>query len=950
MLPQSPPSSVLIQYQPVGPQMPKPMGMLDRMMKEPMIEEPAYPMENYSTILKTVPQNITISEPSLTQQKPNLEPMHWQPHVLVYKPSFLAPNMPYSVHGQRVYHSSEVAVYPIVGQSVLLNSVEYCQPTQGFKIVQGAPCFVSQPPALYLSQSQTPVQPQPKFLPPEPQSEPTFSDLCVPDEIANYVFEMEDNAGMRNEGTPQIDVMLGEGSSKIITRNKCGCKTPKLYAASTQTASKVESKPPPPPEKQNNLIEVTIDGMSVKVEPGMTILQACAVAGVEIPRFCYHERLSVAGNCRMCLVEVEKTIKPVASCAAPVMPGMNIKTDSPATRKAREGVMEFLLVNHPLDCPICDQGGECDLQDQSMIFGSDRSRFVDNHFLGKRAVEDKNIGPLVKTIMTRCIHCTRCVRFANEVAGVNALGTTGRGSDMQIGTYVEKMLLSELSGNIIDLCPVGALTSKPYAFVARPWETRKIESVDVMDAVGSNIVISMRTNEVLRIIPRLNEFVNEEWLADKSRFSCDGLKRQRVLMPMMKTDKNKPLQKVSWEDALIALGECLGSVPTEKPDQIAAVVGPHTDTETLAVMKDLCVRFNSSLYCTEQKLGITRGSPRSDYLFNTSIIGLENADLVLLIGCNPRYEAPLINARLRKCWIHNELDVALLGQKVDLTYSYDHLGDNVSILNDLIDGKHPFAQNPVIIVGSESLERADGNVVHAAAKVLANKVSQNKDLAYPVFNVLHKRASQVAAMDLSYDCGVEKIKAAKPKILFLLGADEGSIKREDLGPNTFVVYVGSHGDNGAAMADLVLPGATYTEKNAIFVNTEGRPQNARPAVMPPGAARADWKILRAVSEVAGEALPYDGLDELRARIGRELPHLLQWNEVPTFDAQQDASAVKNAEQTLNSNKLDASAPLTVKMSQLEDYYMTDSISRASKTMAQCVRAVRDAKANEQGHK
>ncbi|VDO63901.1 unnamed protein product [Schistosoma curassoni] len=480
--------------------------------------------------------------------------------------------------------------------------------------------------------------------------------------------------------------------------------------SSTNTSKSPTNAPPPPPvQPTSQQIEVLVDGKPVTCEPASEQLPRCAgrfllhdqstSATLSNPAFsiqigsdwfhllrappscisslpfCYHERLSIAGNCRMCLVEVEKSLKPVASCAMPVMRGMSIKTDSEVTRKAREGVMEFLLVNHPLDCPICDQGGECDLQDQSMNFGSDRSRFVDIRFTGKRAVEDKNLGPLIKTIMTRCIHCTRCVRFANEIAGVPDLGTTGRGSSLQIGTYIDKPFFSELSGNVIDLCPVGALTSKPYAFTARPWETRRIESIDVMDALGANIVVSMRTNQVLRIIPRLNEDVNEEWLADKSRFSYDGLNRQRLVVPFLK--KSDKLSESTWEDVLIKIAEKLlpilgsseGSIP--RANQVAGLVGPFADAESMIALKDLINRLNSELVCTEESFPTNSTDLRSNYLFNSRITGIEDADLVLLIGTNPRFEAPLLNARLRKCWIHNDLEVFLLGPKVDLTYDYE---------------------------------------------------------------------------------------------------------------------------------------------------------------------------------------------------------------------------------------------------------------------------------------
>merc|ERR1740128_179796 len=532
------------------------------------------------------------------------------------------------------------------------------------------------------------------------------------------------------------------------------------------------------------------------------------MVGVEIPRFCYHDRLSIAGNCRMCLVEVEKSAKPVAACAMPVMNGWKIKTKSDFTRKAREGVMEFLLVNHPLDCPICDQGGECDLQDQSMAFGSDRSRFTDNDFLGKRAVEDKNFGPLVKTVMTRCIQCTRCVRFSSEVAGVEDLGTTGRGNNMQIGMYVDKMLLSELSGNVIDLCPVGALTSKPYAFMARPWETRKTESVDVMDGLGSNIVVTHRTGEVLRIMPRMNEDINEEWISDKSRFACDGLKRQRLTQPMVKgCDGN--LAPCSWEDAIVAVAKALDSSP---PEQIAAVAGGQADGEALMAMKDLMNRLGSELVSTEEAAPCT--DLRSNYLLNTGIAGVEDADFVLLVGSNPRFDAPVFNARLRKCWIHNELDLAMVGPKVDLTYDYDHLGDTASVLQELAAGTHPFAKslnsakNPIVIVGSEALQREDGGSIISLVQQIANnaKVQSGADPEWKVLNVLHRVASQVAALDLGWKAGVSEVRAAKPKVLWLLGADAGAITREDLPADCFVIYQGHHGDAGAAIADCVVPG------------------------------------------------------------------------------------------------------------------------------------------------
>lgn len=697
--------------------------------------------------------------------------------------------------------------------------------------------------------------------------------------------------------------------------------------------------PAPAPE----LVEVFVDDRQVFVEPGTTVLQACAAAGVEIPRFCYHDRLSVAGNCRMCLVEVERAAKPVASCAMPVMKGMKVKTDSPVTRKAREGVMEFLLVNHPLDCPICDQGGECDLQDQSMAFGSDRSRFVDNAFGGKRAVEDKNIGPLIKTIMTRCIHCTRCIRFASEVAGVDDLGTSGRGSGMQVGTYVEKMFKSELSGNVIDLCPVGALTSKPYAFTARPWENRRIESIDTMDAVGSNIVVCMRSNEVMRILPRLNEDINEEWISDKTRFAYDGLKRQRLTTPFVKSAAGG-LEPADWESAFVKIASSLN---TSAPGSVAAVAGGQADAEALVALKDLVNRLGSEAVCTEEMFP-TSGSGidfRSNYIMNTTIAGIEDSDLVLLVGTNPRLEAPLVNARLRKSWIHNEANVAVIGAPVDLSYEYEHLGDSFQTLTDILDGKHEFskalqeADKPMIIVGSAVLQRADNGTILDTVKSLSEKLrSGSKYSDWKVFNVLHREANQVGALDLGYTPGVESIKAAKPSVLFMLGADAGSISRDDLSPDTTVVYIGHHGDHGALMADVVLPAAAYTEKDAVYVNTEGRAQVGRQAVSPPGMARQDWKIIRALSEIIGVPLPYDKIQDVRARLAEISPTFNHTGRAEEAGFSDVAAAASDASAAVT-------APLTPSMLQLRDFYMTDPISRASLTMAKCVAAVDDAEKN-----
>ncbi|XP_030888983.1 NADH-ubiquinone oxidoreductase 75 kDa subunit, mitochondrial [Leptonychotes weddellii] len=616
---------------------------------------------------------------------------------------------------------------------------------------------------------------------------------------------------------------------------------------------------------------------------------------MQIPRFCYHERLSVAGNCRMCLVEIEKAPKVVAACAMPVMKGWNILTNSEKSKKAREGVMEFLLANHPLDCPICDQGGECDLQDQSMMFGSDRSRFLE----GKRAVEDKNIGPLVKTIMTRCIQCTRCIRFASEIAGVDDLGTTGRGNDMQVGTYIEKMFMSELSGNVIDICPVGALTSKPYAFTARPWETRKTESIDVMDAVGSNIVVSTRTGEVMRILPRMHEDINEEWISDKTRFAYDGLKRQRLTEPMVRNEKGL-LTYTSWEDALSRVA---GMLQSFQGNDVAAIAGGLVDAEALIALKDLLNRVDSDTLCTEEVFPTTGAGTdlRSSYLLNTTIAGVEEADVVLLVGTNPRFEAPLFNARIRKSWLHNDLKVALIGSPVDLTYRYDHLGDSPKILQDIAFGSHPFSQvlheakKPMVVVGSSALQRSDGAAILEAISNIAQKIQMSSGVTgdWKVMNILHRYVG----------C-------------------------------PFHLFAGHHGDVGAPIADVILPGAAYTEKSATYVNTEGRAQQTKVAVTPPGLAREDWKILRALSEIAGMTLPYDTLDQVRNRLEEVSPNLVRYDDVEGANYFQQANELSKL---VNQQLL--ADPLVPPQLTIKDFYMTDSISRASQTMAKCVKAV-----------
>lgn len=690
-------------------------------------------------------------------------------------------------------------------------------------------------------------------------------------------------------------------------------------------------------------IEVFVDDKPLLVEPGTTVMQACAMVGSEVPRFCYHERLSIAGNCRMCLVEVEKSPKPVAACAMPVMAGWRIKTNSPLTRKAREGVMEFILANHPLDCPICDQGGECDLQDQSMAHGNDRSRFAEVHFEGKSAIEDKNIGPLVKTIMTRCIQCTRCVRFGNEIAGVEELGTTGRGGEMQIGTYVEKMFKSELSGNIIDLCPVGALTSAPYAFTARPWELRKTESIDVHDAVGSNIVIGIRSGEIMRILPKIHEDINEEWISDKARFSYDGLKRQRLTSPFKRAESGE-LEPCSWEAALVEVATKLRQT---NGSDMAVVAGGMMDAEALVAAKDLFNRMDCENLSTEESFpsGGASTDVRSNYLFNSTIAGIEEADALLLVGTCPRYEAPLVNARIRKAWTHNELDVAVIGAKSELNYSYDALGDDLATLQAVANGTHRYsevlqqAKRPLIVVGSSTLAGDAGqsvfDIVSKCCEVL--KKNGQVDDGWKMLNVLQRSASQVAALDLGYASGNAPTTA--PKLLYLLGADTcGPYSHEELPEDCFVIYQGSHGDAGAALADVILPGAAYTEKTATFVNMEGRAQESKRALTPPGLGRDDWKIIRALSEIADVTLPYDNLTQIRSRLTAVAPNLTRYGDVESANFFAQSVQLASSDIDISSNE---SVVLTPALSTLKEFYMTDPISNASQTMAKCTRAVQE---------
>lgn len=678
-------------------------------------------------------------------------------------------------------------------------------------------------------------------------------------------------------------------------------------------------------------VELTIDGKKVSVEAGSALIQACEKAGVTIPRYCYHEKLLIAGNCRMCLVEVERAPKPVASCAWPVQPGMNVKTDSPLVHKAREGVMEFLLGNHPLDCPICDQGGECDLQDQSMRYGADRGRF--HEVGGKRAVEDKNIGPLVKTSMNRCIHCTRCVRFMNDVAGAPELGTTGRGNDMQIGTYLEQNLNSELSGNIVDLCPVGALTSKPYAFRARPWELKHTESVDVHDALGSNIRIDTRGMEVMRILPRLNDDINEEWINDKSRFACDGLKTQRLTTPLIRRDGK--FVPATWEQALTDISSNYQkSQPGE--NEVKAIAGHLVDAESLVAMKDLLNKLGSDNLALDQTGG---GSPiahgidvRTNYLFNSKIYGIEDADAILLVATNPRHEASVLNARIRKQYLRSDLEVGLVGEEFDSTFEYEHLGADVSALKAALSGKFgeklASAKRPMIIVGSAATEHQDAKAIYETVGSFAEKHSNNFNTPeWQGYNVLQRAASRAAAFEVGFTTPSPEVAQTKPKIVWLLGADE--VSPSDLPSDAFVIYQGHHGDRGAQLADVVLPGAAYTEKSGTYINTEGRVQVTRAATSLPGAARDDWKIVRAVSEFLGAPLPYDDIEALRDRMEEISPVMRRYDVVePT------SLSLLSKVQLVDQNK--GIKPTETPFKKIiEDFYFTDSISRSSPTMARC---------------
>jgi NADH-quinone oxidoreductase subunit G len=678
--------------------------------------------------------------------------------------------------------------------------------------------------------------------------------------------------------------------------------------------------------------KININGKEIEFEKGMTVLQACELADVEIPRFCYHEKLSIAGNCRMCLVELEKSHKPIASCAMPAVEGMNIKTNTEFVEKARKGIMEFLLANHPLDCPVCDQGGECDLQDQSLYYGVDKSRFSEN----KRAVKDKYMGPLIKTQMTRCIHCTRCVRFATEVAGVPEIGAIGRGEDMEITTYLEKSMESELSANVIDLCPVGALTSKPYAFEARPWELKKTESIDVMDAVGSNIRVDTYGWEVKRILPRLNNEINEEWISDKTRYACDGLLKQRLDIPYIKKD-NK-FVKSNWEEALDLISQKIKSLD---PDDIAGHIGDLTSLENMFAFKEFFNNIKSSNIEFREKLFYINPEEKKNYTFNSSIQGIEEADLILLIGCNPRHEATMVNARIKKAHTKNKTPIYSIGNPGDLTYEYSVIGENTEDIKELINKKNEISKKilsskkPLIIIGESALELKSGKYIFEEIKFFLN---ENKFITkeWNSLNVLAQNASTVGALNLklmTYEnennfTFFDKLKENKFKLIYLLGSDNIYIKKD----NEFIIYQGSHGDRGAEIADIILPSPTYTEQDGLFFNIEGRVQECRKASYPTGEALEEWKIFNLILNKLGISSIYKDHDSIRkAALDKILDHT-GFENLPKY------SDVIKTER--NNNFLNE----TLKIKEI-DYFYTNAIARSSKTMNEC-RAIKQKELKE----
>lgn len=670
--------------------------------------------------------------------------------------------------------------------------------------------------------------------------------------------------------------------------------------------------------------KLTIDGREVEVAAGTSVLQACDQLGIEVPRFCYHDRLSVAGSCRMCLVEIEKMPKPVASCAMPCSDGMIVHTDTEAVRQERQGVLEMLLLNHPLDCPVCDQGGECDLQDLTFAYGRDRCRSTEK----RRQVRDKELGPLIRTVMNRCIHCTRCIRFMNEIAGSPELGGLYRGEKMEISPSAAGALVSEMQGNLVDVCPVGALTSKPYAFRARPWELEKTDSIDVLDAVGSNIRVDSRGNDVMRIVPRLNEDVNEVWINDKTRFACDGLALQRLDKPWLR--ENGRLRPATWDEAIDAIVRKMKDI---SPHRIAALAGDLVDCESAFALRRLMHKIDSPHLDCRLDGAFYDPMARCGYIMNSTIAGIEKADAILLIGTDPRHEATLVNARIRKRWMQGGCPIGLIGAPVDLGYPYKHIGTSALAIQDVMDGRHPFftfmheAQNPLILLGAGALARPDGPAIHAAVRQMAEKLRVVRP-DWNGFNVLQLAAGRVGALEVGFTPGNygmnahEIVRAAQTgelDVLYLLGADTIDTSRAS---RAFVIYQGHHGDAGAAWADVVLPGAAYTEKDAIYVNTEGRPQRAHRAVPPPGQAREDWVIIKMLSHALGKSLFFKTLEDLRAKMFEMHPRLGAVGQVSA------AEWVDFGHK--GSLSLD---PLTTV---IKNFYMTDPISRHSPTMARCV--------------
>ena len=662
------------------------------------------------------------------------------------------------------------------------------------------------------------------------------------------------------------------------------------------------------------MLKLKVNDIEVEVEEGLTVLQACEKAGVEIPRFCYHEKLSIAGNCRMCLVEMEKSPKPIASCAMPAADGMVIKTNTPKIEKSRKGVMEFLLANHPLDCPVCDQGGECDLQDQSMFYGIDKSRFKEN----KRAVPDKNMGPLIKTQMTRCIHCTRCVRFATEVAGVPELGAIGRGEDMQITTYLEQSVQSELSGNVIDLCPVGALTSKPYVFEARPWELKKTETIDVMDAVGSNIRVDTYDWEVKRVLPIINEDINEEWISDKTRYACDGLLNQRLDTPYIKY--NNKFEKANWDEVYKIIKS---KIENANKDRICGFVGDLTNMETSFIFKEFLERtVNTKKYDFRSQKRFIDNSKRENYLFNSSINGIEEADLILLIGTNPRYEATMVNARIRKAFVNNNTKIVSLNDVGDLTYDYQCLNGKTKTIKDIFENNDKLskqiieAKKPIVIFGESFFKVKSANYLFNLSKKFLNQNNKFSDNWNPL-NLLSIDASTVGNLDLGIidksNKILDELHNNEFEIIFLMGQDNLDFKKKD----EFVIYQGSHGDKGAEIADIILPGSAFTEQSGHYTNLEGKLQKAYKASYPPGDAKEDWQIINDLAEVMNNRKLFNDKNELESSM---------LNYLKINQDQQSSEINKINDNDFNDEILQID---------FKNYYFSNVIARSSKTMLEC---------------